>query len=227
MGTTRFTARSLRAAVAAIGLALALGACGSSADTSPSTTSPAGTSPATTTTTGPAESPPPTSTPLKSKPTKEPPTETTAATTLATRPTPPTRDDATVDARDFQSGPAFYFQSPSGNILCGVYPGDPQLGAGCQAVDAPASPDGPPCQNTATSSVGIKLAGGAAQRICLNQGLYVGPPVDGSDRGGGRVLAYGDTIIVQTVACQSAETGITCWEAGSGFTLSRERNEIF
>lgn len=94
-------------------------------------------------------------------------------------------------------------------------------------MDAPVSPDGPPCANSANSAVGIKLAGGSAQHICLNQGVYVGPPVDGSDRGGGKVLAYGDTIIVQTVACQSTEAGITCWEAGSGFTLSRDVNEVF
>lgn len=32
----------------------------------------------------------------------------------------PSRDDATVDARDYQQRDSYYFQSPTGNIMCGI-----------------------------------------------------------------------------------------------------------
>ncbi|WP_024794988.1 hypothetical protein [Tomitella biformata] len=225
MHPTRTATRALHACVIAFGLAITLTACGSD-DSAADTATPTATASQPDATTPSATTSPNATSPAATDPSASPAPEPSTGTSTA-RPAPPTRDDANVDARDFQSGPAFYFQSPSGNIMCGVYPDDPQLGVGCQASDAPVSTDGPPCENSATSAVGIKLAGGNAQRICLNQGIYVGPPVDGTNRGGGKVLAYGDTIIVQSVACQSTEAGITCWGPGGGFTLSRDVNEVF
>jgi hypothetical protein len=47
--------------------------------------------------------------------------------------------------------------------------------------------------------------------------------------GAGAPLPYGQSVTVGTLGCESAETGVTCRDAGTGhgFTVARETYEIF
>ncbi|GAA5069847.1 hypothetical protein [Nocardia callitridis] len=140
----------------------------------------------------------------------------------------PTRDDATVDARDYQSGKYYFFQSPSGNIMCGfVYDGE--LGTGCQLAEATVIPaELPDCGTRPDRAVAAQVNGAQARYLCLNQGVFVGPPPDGSSgKGGGKVLNYGDTIIVRGVACTSLESGVRCTEGGHGFMIAADAQSLF
>ncbi|MEV6276805.1 hypothetical protein [Nocardia sp. NPDC051832] len=145
----------------------------------------------------------------------------------------PTRNDATVDARDYQIGDKFYFQSPSGNIMCGFI-NDDNFGTGCQLKDAKVIPAQlqPRCDNSPARKVGAHLQGSSATFICLSQGIFVGfpeyPGSDGGSReGGGKVLNYGDTLIVRGTACTSFTTGVRCDQGGHGFFLAADQQSLF
>ncbi|MFD4366923.1 hypothetical protein [Rhodococcus sp. NPDC058521] len=140
---------------------------------------------------------------------------------------PPNRDDATVDARHYQQGSNYYFQSPSGSIMCGITEG-PEA-TGCQMIDVDPTPPAEmqECWNRENTSGGAKVSGTGSEYVCTNQGVYVGAPTDGGDRGGGRVLEYGDVLIVRGVACTSETTGVTCYMGQNGFHVSKEATNLF
>lgn len=140
---------------------------------------------------------------------------------------PPSRDDATVDARDYQQGSDYYFQSPSGSIMCGIKEGTEATG--CQMINVDATPPAEmqECWSRENTSGGAKVSGTGSEYLCMNQGAYVGAPTDGGDRGGGNVLEYGDVLIVRGVACTSETTGITCYMGQNGFHVSKEATNLF
>ncbi|WP_256673550.1 DUF6636 domain-containing protein [Nocardia cyriacigeorgica] len=140
----------------------------------------------------------------------------------------PSRDDATVDARDFQQGNYYYFQSPTGNIMCGFI-NEGELGTGCQlGTTAVVPPELADCDTSrADRAVAAQVLGGAARFMCVNQGFFVGSPTDGSRKGGGNVLEYGETIIVRGTACTSMPTGVRCDQAGHGFMIAADRQYLF
>ncbi|MEV6769665.1 DUF6636 domain-containing protein [Nocardia sp. NPDC051030] len=146
----------------------------------------------------------------------------------ATAPTSlPSRDDATVDARDYQQGDKYYFQSPSGNIMCGFI-NETGFGTGCQlekATSVPSQLSG--CGTQANREVAAQVVGGKAEFRCMNQGVFVGSPVDGTNRGGGKVLPYGATIIVRGTACTSSTSGVRCDSGGHGFMIAAEAQSLF
>lgn len=139
----------------------------------------------------------------------------------------PSRDDATVDARDYQQRNNFYFQSPTGNINCGIVE-EGTLGVGCQLADTRViPPELPTCDNSPARKVAAHVYGGTAEFMCTNQGFFVGEPVDGTNRGGGKILNYGDTIIVRGAACTSTEKGVRCDAGGHGFFISADQQYLF
>ncbi|MEV6560640.1 DUF6636 domain-containing protein [Nocardia sp. NPDC051756] len=139
----------------------------------------------------------------------------------------PSRDDATVDARDYQSGDKYYFQSPSGNILCGFVEAD-SLGTGCQLAHASVVPaELPDCGTRANRAVAAQIVGGKAKFLCTSQGIFVGPPLDGGNKGGGKVLGYGQTLIVRGTACTSTQAGIRCDQGGHGFFIAADAQSLF
>ncbi|WP_249358127.1 DUF6636 domain-containing protein [Nocardia cyriacigeorgica] len=140
----------------------------------------------------------------------------------------PSRDDATVDARDFQQGNYFYFQSPTGNIMCGFI-NEGELGTGCQlGTTEVVSPELSDCDTSrADRAVAAQVLGGAARFMCVNQGFFVGSPTDGSRKGGGNVLEYGETIIVRGTACTSMLSGVRCDQAGRGFMIAADKQYLF
>ncbi|WP_256673901.1 DUF6636 domain-containing protein [Nocardia cyriacigeorgica] len=147
----------------------------------------------------------------------------------ATPPTSlPSRDDATVDARDFQQGNYYYFQSPTGNIMCGFI-NEGELGTGCQLdTTQVVPPELSDCDTSrADRAVAAQVLGGAARFMCVNQGFFVGSPTDGTRKGGGNVLEYGATIIVRGTACTSMPTGVRCDQAGHGFMIAADKQYLF
>ncbi|WP_245557798.1 DUF6636 domain-containing protein [Nocardia thailandica] len=146
-----------------------------------------------------------------------------------TRPsTLPDRDDATVDARDYQQGGAYYFQSPTGNIMCGFYV-EGMGGVGCQLASTRVIPAElrPSCDDSPARKVAAQVEGGSARFFCTSQGVFVGMPTDGSGKGGGRILNYGDTLIVRGLSCTSTQAGVRCDDGRHGFTVSADAQTLF
>ncbi|MEV0246660.1 hypothetical protein AB0H76_08745 [Nocardia sp. NPDC050712] len=159
------------------------------------------------------------------QPASQPVTAPASPTTL------PSRDDATVDARDYKIGDEFYFQSPSGNIKCG-FTNNNTYGTGCQLKDAKVIPAElqPRCDNSPARKVAAYIKGAAAEFICLSQGVFVGFPettAPGFNEGGGKVLSYGDTIIVRGTACTSSAAGVRCDQGGHGFFIAGDQQYLF
>ncbi|WP_330185056.1 hypothetical protein OHB26_16585 [Nocardia sp. NBC_01503] len=143
----------------------------------------------------------------------------------------PSRDDANVDARDFQQGDKYYFQSPTGNIMCGFI-NEGAFGTGCQLEHVSVVPaELPDCGTRADRAVAANITGSKAKFICLNQGVFVGSPTGpvkpGNNKGGGKVLEYGQTIIVRGVACTSTQAGVRCDSGGHGFLIAADQQQLF
>ncbi|MFB7877240.1 DUF6636 domain-containing protein [Nocardia sp. NPDC056064] len=152
----------------------------------------------------------------------------TAAPTVAPgTPNLPTRDDATVDARAYQQRDNYYFQSPTGNIMCGIL-ADAPFGFGCQLAHADVIPPQlPGCTDSPDRKVAVHIDGNTREFLCTSQGIFVGSPVDGTSKGGGATLNYGDTLVVRGVACTSSDKGIRCTAADHGFFLSTTEQTLF
>ncbi|WP_228538152.1 hypothetical protein [Nocardia sp. XZ_19_385] len=222
--------KSLGMAVAAMAAVVGLVGCGSETET-------AGSAPGTarvTSTAGPGGEAMTPERPASASPTSEwyhSPQVSAPAEPVTT--TLPTRDDATVDARDYQIGDKFHFQSPSGNIKCGFI-NDSTFGTGCQLKDAKVIPAElrPGCDNSSTRKVAAYVTGSTAKFICLNQGVFVGISPNpggngGLQEGGGKVLNYGETIIVKGTACTSLPTGVRCDQGGHGFFIAGDQQSLF
>lgn len=126
--------------------------------------------------------------------------------------------------------------SPSRNISCGIQLYDSgNTVFGCQARQAPLpavhgnhdhmSSDGfehDPCM-WPNPSVGVLFEQGVPRHICYHQGTFSLEP-EVADRS---VLEYGETIRVGDMSCTSEEAGMTCYQGGRGFFLSRESVAIY
>ncbi|MFI6998008.1 hypothetical protein [Nocardia sp. NPDC050175] len=135
-----------------------------------------------------------------------------------------------VDPAQYRQQMGYYFQSPSGSFLCAILdqPIDDNAQVGCQGPTAPAPAEFKDCwsKNPQASALTVGVHSGAR---CLNQGVFVGAPIDGGNRGGGRVLPYGGVLTVGPFTCDSAEAGVTCTNdsTGAGFKIARETNRTF
>ncbi|MEV4129252.1 DUF6636 domain-containing protein [Nocardia sp. NPDC049707] len=140
----------------------------------------------------------------------------------------PNRDDVNVDARDYQQGDKFYFQSPNGNIMCGFI-NDYGFGVGCQLVHASAVPaELANCSEQPDRTVAADVGySGEARYVCMKQGVFVGQPPNGSTTGGGKVLEYGQTIMVRSMACTSTESGVRCDNGKHGFMIAADAQSLF
>ncbi|MFD6156510.1 hypothetical protein ACFWF7_18200 [Nocardia sp. NPDC060256] len=154
------------------------------------------------------------------------PTPTTSSAATATR--PPV--SGPVDPAQYRQQMGYYFQSPSGSFLCAILdqPIDDNAQVGCQGPTAPAPAEFKDCwsKNPQASALTVGVHSGAR---CLNQGVFVGAPIDGGSRGGGRILPYGGVLTVGPFTCDSTEAGVTCTNdsTGAGFTIARASNRTF
>lgn len=165
------------------------------------------------------------SVPPSSAPTSSAAPSTEGAPT-ATRPPAPGQ----VDPAQYRQQAGYYFQTPSGAFRCAILdqPISDNARAGCQGPTRPAPAQYQECwaNNDYASALAV---GTKAEPLCLNQGVFVGEPIDGGTQGGGRILPYGAMLTVGSFTCDSTEAGVTCTNdaAGTGFQISRESNRTF
>lgn len=125
------------------------------------------------------------------------------------------------DEPDYRETQPYYFVSPSGNLLCGYYPDQPELGMGCQAAVLVANM--PECNDPDSLAGSATIPLDDAQPVkaqCVNQGFYVGEHR--------RALPYGSAIEVDGYRCESTTEHMACKKVGStrGFTIAREAIHI-
>jgi hypothetical protein len=152
-------------------------------------------------------------------------TETVSASTSteASSTTDSTEDTSTSDTEDGAPPPADRtvkeltgFTSPSGNIGCYIDRGTVRCDIAERDWEPPAAPDD--CELDFGQGISME-AGGAPAFVCAGDtALEGGPPLD-----------YGMSIASGLLRCESEEAGMTCRdiETGRGFTLSKERYELF
>ncbi|PXX63828.1 hypothetical protein DFR70_1053 [Nocardia tenerifensis] len=135
-----------------------------------------------------------------------------------------------VDPAQYRQQMGYYFQSPSGTYLCAILdqPIDDNAQVGCQGPTSPAPAEFRDCWTRNPQGSALTV-GAHSKALCLNQGVFVGAPIDGGSRGGGRVLPYGGMLTVGPFTCDSAESGVTCTNdtTGAGFKIAREGNRTF
>ncbi|MFD3705475.1 hypothetical protein ACFWUP_20235 [Nocardia sp. NPDC058658] len=130
-----------------------------------------------------------------------------------------------VDASKFQIDGSYFFQSPTGNIMCGVLDKAP-LGVGCQLRKAKfITPQLPNCTDAPDRKVATHLYEGKSELWCTSQGIFVGFPTDG--KAGGKVLNYGESLSVNGYTCTSSTQGVRCVAGGHGFAISADNQHIF
>ncbi len=139
----------------------------------------------------------------------------------------------TVDIRDFagssSGGDGYFFQSPSGNVKCGLkITSDPTIPPGCMAEKSVQSNTGVTCANDIGSFYLLVLENGEAISKCEGPGT---PHADNAQNeagmAGGRVLQTGEIISYNGVTCVSNNNEIDCRLDGTnrGFELSDTVND--
>ncbi len=132
----------------------------------------------------------------------------------------------TVDASRYQLDGGHYFQSPTGNIMCGVLATAP-YGVGCQLRKANIiTPKLPNCTDAPNRKVAAHLYEGKSEFLCTSQGIFVGIPQDGS-AAGGAVLNYGESLTVNGYTCDSSSQGVRCRAGSHGFAISADDQHIY
>ena len=109
------------------------------------------------------------------------------------------------------------FRSPSSNVGCYL---DVDY-VRCDIAEADWSPPRRPADCEFDYGQGITLVpGGSAEFVCAGDTALVS---DGSP------LRYGESITAGPLQCDSAESGITCRDTGTGqgFSISREAYQLF
>ncbi len=109
------------------------------------------------------------------------------------------------------------FTSPSGNIGCYIETDDVRCDIRERTWTPPPTPA--TCPETTDWGQGLQLhAGEPAGFVCAGDtALTTENP-----------LAFGDRVVAGSIECESAPSGITCWDFQSGgeFTISRERYHL-
>ncbi|WP_081290702.1 DUF6636 domain-containing protein [Mycobacterium asiaticum] len=113
-----------------------------------------------------------------------------------------------------------FFQTPSGNIGCGIGPMESSAFAGCEIREHsyPVPPRPNPCMGAWGSRISMHQ-GAPAQMSCHSDTILgTGYPV----------LQYGQTRSFNSITCESQESGITCTDHSTGhyFRLSRDAYEL-
>lgn len=125
------------------------------------------------------------------------------------------------------SGPAFaydytVFQSPTGNIVCGMFDDGPDSGVRCDmysmTVQSITTPP-PDCEFDWGSSFWIGAAASRGGLACVSDPVAV-PPIP--------TLGYGRSMTFGGVTCTSEKTGMTCKNSrGHGFSISKAKQRVF
>ncbi|MFN3994621.1 MAG: DUF6636 domain-containing protein [Tabrizicola flagellatus] len=112
------------------------------------------------------------------------------------------------------------FQSPTGNIQCGLYRWSGGASVRCDLTQLTPSYTRAPadCEFDWGSSFAVDDRG-KGYLACVSDA--VGDPSNG-------VLPYGEAVSLGGISCVSARTGMTCTNAeGHGFTISKAKQKVF
>jgi hypothetical protein len=112
------------------------------------------------------------------------------------------------------------FQSPTGNIQCGLYRGDQGASVRCDLMELVPSYRKQPasCEFDWGSSFAVDDVG-KGYVACVSDA--VGDPSNG-------VLPYGEAVSLGGISCVSAKTGMTCTNGeGHGFTIAKAKQKVY
>jgi hypothetical protein len=112
------------------------------------------------------------------------------------------------------------FQSPSGNIHCGLYHGNGETNLRCDLRELTPSYTRPPANCDADWGAYFALnAGGKGFLACVSDSM-----IDPTSP----VLPYGEAVSLGGISCVSAKTGLTCTNGeGHGFSVAKARQKLF
>lgn len=113
-----------------------------------------------------------------------------------------------------------FFQTPSGNISCAIFPGE-ESSLRCDMKELKQTYTARPadCELDWGTAFGISAVGKSGEVICHGDTLF------GTDSAS---LAYGKSLEAGGFQCMSEKSGLTCRNAaGHGFTLSKAKQELF
>ncbi|WP_278260811.1 hypothetical protein [Nocardia sp. AG03] len=131
-----------------------------------------------------------------------------------------------VDPGRYQLDGSYYFQSPTGNIKCGILAAAPN-GVGCQLAQTNhITPKLPNCTDAPNRKVAAHLYAGKSELLCTSQGIFVGIPQDGSPAGG-VILNYGESLTIDGYTCTSSSQGVRCVAGAHGFAISADDQHTF
>ncbi|GGG23484.1 hypothetical protein GCM10007304_41680 [Rhodococcoides trifolii] len=152
---------------------------------------------------------------------------------LTVSPSAPTRSAPTVNAEIYDAhhpgdDETYFFRTPTGRTTCGFRLGLAEFGyrVGCQTSSVPSTPGVPTCGH---GGPGVHINAEGTSRLCAKQNVYGGATIDYGPVAADSMptLEYGDTIEVDGASCTSAETGVTCFDAGHAFRLSVDESVIY
>lgn len=136
-----------------------------------------------------------------------------------------------VDPAFYESDGGYFFQTADRGIACGILHeavGPARHSAGCQGETVP-PPEMAACWGSDPAAATLAV-GAQADYLCVNQGLFVGPPVEpdtGAD--GGPVLPVGASLSAHGFTCRAEPVGVSCRNdaTGRGFEIAPGGNRLF
>ena len=112
------------------------------------------------------------------------------------------------------------FQSPSGNIHCGIYQWQGGVEARCDLIDlVPSFTKAPPGCDLDWGQAFSVDASGKGSLACVGD-TVINPSAP--------VLAYGKGVSINGITCVSSQKGMTCTNAeGHGFQIARAKQKVY
>ncbi len=112
-----------------------------------------------------------------------------------------------------------FFQTPSGNIRCGMFKSGGKWSMRCDVLSHDWVAPGPnPCGGTGDYGSSVGMGGnGRAKFVCVSDAMD-----------SGRTLTYGTSLTYGPFFCKSRPKGLKCYNGrGHGWFLSRESYRLF
>lgn len=114
-----------------------------------------------------------------------------------------------------------FFSLPSGNVGCVIHAAEDYVRCDIQQRSWAPPPRGPTdcAPDPGSYGGGVELTAGESPKFTCARDTAMG----------GGPLAYGDTVTVGRLSCESAQTGMSCRDVdtGRGFVISRESYRFF
>jgi hypothetical protein len=112
------------------------------------------------------------------------------------------------------------FQSPTGNIQCGIYRSDQMASARCDLMEL--------VQSYTKEPADCEFDWGRSFAVDDQGKGYVACVSDAVGDLSNPVLGYGEAVSLGGISCVSAKTGMTCTNAeGHGFTVAKAKQKVY